>query len=206
MIRVTSRRCRGPREHLRIPSGGVAHSLETDQSRLPGRIRSLAGFSRLRFRFAHNDYQHEEIGRPAVTTFKSKADEGASAQARRPLRFRGDDRRSCKAQNFRLGEEALFPKKVTLDGYLGRAEGFGAWLVDWGLRTARHAPRASIRPTSEVRHRDRSRLQPDAGAGPGVEIRAGIPPRHNTTQAQRAPRPRSHQRPARRPRPTSVPI
>src|SRR5258706_6260219 len=99
-----------------VPTGEGSHiHLKRTKYEAAGELSDpLPGFSRLRFRFGHNDYQHEEVESTGAvaTTFMNKGDEArlelrhgalAGITGTLGLQVQGSDMSA-------LGAEALFPK------------------------------------------------------------------------------------------------
>ena len=148
-------------------------------------VDPLPGFSRVRFRVAHNDYRHREIeeGGEVGTTFENRATEG-----RFDLRREGFITATAGVQGQHqelsaLGEEAILPptRSRAWAGFLVAERDFGAATVDAGVRFERE----SRRPDAPLPARRFSLVTPAFG----VVFR--LPGDHRlalaATQAQRAP-------------------
>jgi iron complex outermembrane receptor protein len=182
-----------------VPTGENSHiHLKQKRYEASGETADpVTGFSKLRFRIAHTDYQHEEIESTGAvaTTFKNKATEGRLELTHGPwgggitgtIGVQGqDDTLSA------LGEEALIPKTHNKAAALFAVEqkDFGAWVFDAGLRIER----VTRRPSVDEENADKFADAIDRNftlTTPAIGVVWKFMPGYNlglaATQAQRAP-------------------
>jgi iron complex outermembrane receptor protein len=181
-----------------IPSGEGSHiHLRQKRYEISSEVSDpLAGFSRLRFRLGHTDYQHEEIEATGgiATTFKNKASESRLELTHVPLAgITGTIGVQVQDSDLSaLGEEAVFPKtrsKATGVFVIEQKE-LGAWIVDAGIRFERNTRRPTLDADNADKFagavgRDFNLTAPAAGLvwKLAEDYRLGV----NVTQAQRAP-------------------
>ncbi len=177
------------RNHYGIPSGEGTHiALRQTRYETAGEaVQPFSNVERIKFRLAHNDYQHAEIESSGEvgTTFKNKGTETRLEVQHLPIAgFKGAFGLQLQDQDFAaLGEEAIIPPTQSRARALFVVEQkeIGNWTLNGGVRFERE----SRRPESDLPSRNFSLGTISTG------LVWKFLPEHNFsvnfTQAQRAP-------------------